>query len=60
MPDPLLPAGPGAWRQPKVVLQIPISVPLAERGMLWITLAEDGVPLTELGSAPLQLAISGP
>lgn len=62
-PDPLEEVGasiPPLAPGESVVLQIPISVPLAERGMLWITLAEDGVPLTELGSAPLQLATSGP
>jgi len=43
-----------------VVLELPMNVPVADRGMLWITLAQGAVPLTDLGSAPLQLTTSGP
>ena len=37
-----------------------IDVPAADREILWITLANGGTPLTDLGSAPLQLATQGP
>jgi N-acetylmuramoyl-L-alanine amidase len=42
-----------------VVLLVPMDVPAGEREMLWITLATGTGPLSDLGSAPLQLAIEG-
>jgi hypothetical protein len=42
-----------------VVLLVPMDVPGGEREMLWITLATGAGPLSDLGSAPLQLAIEG-
>jgi N-acetylmuramoyl-L-alanine amidase len=43
-----------------VVLEVPISVPVADRGMVWISLASGDTQLSDLGSAPLQLATEGP
>ena len=43
-----------------VQLVVQTTVPVSARGILWVTLANGGVPLTDLGSAPLQLATSGP
>ncbi len=43
-----------------VELVVHMTVPVSERGVLWITLANGSVPLTDLGSAALQLATSGP
>jgi N-acetylmuramoyl-L-alanine amidase len=43
-----------------VVLEVPISVPAADRGMVWISLASGDTQLSDLGSAPLQLATEGP
>jgi len=50
------PLGPGE----SVVLEMPISVPAADRGMLWISLAAGDTQLSDVGSAPLQLATDGP
>jgi hypothetical protein len=43
-----------------VVLVVKLDVPVAERGMLWVTLGNGGASLSDLGSAPLQLSTSGP
>jgi N-acetylmuramoyl-L-alanine amidase len=43
-----------------VVLVIKRDVPVAERGLLWVTLDSSGTPLSDLGSPPLQLSTSGP
>ena len=43
-----------------VVLILPMTAPESERSVLWLTLATGGVAMTDLGSAPLQLAITGP
>jgi N-acetylmuramoyl-L-alanine amidase len=43
-----------------VELVVQMTVPVSERGVLWFTLANGAVPLTDLGSAPLQLATGGP
>jgi N-acetylmuramoyl-L-alanine amidase len=43
-----------------VDLVVQMTVPVSERGILWITLANSAVPLTDLGSAPLQLSTGGP
>jgi N-acetylmuramoyl-L-alanine amidase len=42
-----------------VVLLVKMDVPAGEREMLWISLATGAGPLSDLGSAPLQLAIEG-
>ncbi len=42
-----------------VVLLVKTDVPVVERGVLWITLATGAGSLSDLGSAPLQLAIEG-
>jgi hypothetical protein len=43
-----------------VVLLVEMGVPGSEREMLWISVATAAGPVTDLGSAPLQLAIEGP
>jgi N-acetylmuramoyl-L-alanine amidase len=43
-----------------VELVVQMTVPVSERGVLWFTLANGAAPLTDLGSAPLQLATSAP
>ena len=43
-----------------VVLVIKQEVPVSERGMLWVTLANEQASFSDLGSAPLQLSTSGP
>ena len=43
-----------------VQVVVRMSLPVMEVGIVWITLAEGGVPLTDLGSPPLQLTTSGP
>jgi N-acetylmuramoyl-L-alanine amidase len=43
-----------------VVLRVPIDVPVSERGILWLTLGSGAGTLSDLGSAPLQLATKGP
>ncbi len=43
-----------------VELVLPLTVPASDRGVVWITLADGEVPLTDLGSAPLQLTTEGP
>jgi N-acetylmuramoyl-L-alanine amidase len=43
-----------------VVLDLPISVPSGEGGILWISLADGEQTLSNLGSAALQLGTSGP
>jgi N-acetylmuramoyl-L-alanine amidase len=42
------------------VLVFRLDVPVAERGMLWVTLGNDVASLDDLGSAPLQLSTEGP
>jgi N-acetylmuramoyl-L-alanine amidase len=43
-----------------VVLVVKKDVPVAERGMLWVTLGAGQTSLSDLGSAPLQLSTEGP
>lgn len=43
-----------------VVLVVKLDVPVAERGMLWVTLGSDEASFSDLGSAPMQLSTSGP
>jgi hypothetical protein len=43
-----------------VVLVIKQEVPVSERGMLWVTLANEQASFSDLGSAPLQLSTTGP
>jgi N-acetylmuramoyl-L-alanine amidase len=43
-----------------VVLVIKHEVPVSERGMLWVTLANEQASFSDLGSAPLQLSTTGP
>jgi len=43
-----------------VVLILPMTAPVSDRSVLWLTLANGGVAMTDLGSAPLELAITGP
>jgi N-acetylmuramoyl-L-alanine amidase len=43
-----------------VVLVLRHDFPLAERGMLWVTLGNAAASLDDLGSAPLQLSTEGP
>jgi N-acetylmuramoyl-L-alanine amidase len=43
-----------------VVLRVPISVSVSDRGIVWITLRDGAGTLSDLGSAPLQLATEGP
>jgi len=43
-----------------VALRVPIEVPSGEGGILWVTLANGGTTLSDLGSAPLQLGTEGP
>jgi N-acetylmuramoyl-L-alanine amidase len=43
-----------------VVLVINRDVPVAERGLLWVTLADGKASFSDLGSAPLQLSTEGP
>jgi hypothetical protein len=43
-----------------VVLSVKIDPPAPEGGVLWITLEAGNVRLADLGSAPLQLRMSGP
>ncbi|MGZ6298879.1 MAG: N-acetylmuramoyl-L-alanine amidase [Candidatus Limnocylindria bacterium] len=43
-----------------VVLRVPMNVPAGDRAMVWITLRNGDVSLSDLGSAPLQLSTEGP
>jgi N-acetylmuramoyl-L-alanine amidase len=43
-----------------VVLVVKVDVPVAERGMLWVTLSAGQTSFSDLGSAPLQLSTEGP
>jgi N-acetylmuramoyl-L-alanine amidase len=43
-----------------VVLVVKLDVPVAERGILWVTLGAGEVSFSDLGSAPLQLSTEGP
>ena len=43
-----------------VVLVIKRDVPVAERGLLWVTLGNGNTSASDLGSPPLQLSTSGP
>jgi len=43
-----------------VQVVVRMALPVVERGIVWITLSAGGVPLTDVGSAPLQLTTSGP
>ena len=43
-----------------VVLVIKREFPVAERGLLWVSLDSSGTSLSDLGSPPLQLSTGGP